>query len=178
MWTYISNTPSRVPLTVSLISHATNHCLTAQANMSSGPIIVQNIISSRPHNPFQNPEGGTFGWTDTHAQMIIVEMQFQVMLKSVRFAGHLHTIPGSALSESSIIAWAGMSRKKRTMYWGNIMKGWELGFKWGSLLYLLFDSASLRLILSFLFTDISWTTPALSSCGACRSSDDLSSESF
>jgi len=116
-----------VPLTVSLISHAANHCLTAQANMSSGPMIVQNIISSRSHNLFQSPEGGTFGWTDTHAQMIIVEMQFQVMLNSVRFVGQLLSIP--ALAERSIgITWAvrELSRRNRTKYWGNtIVNSWD-----------------------------------------------------
>src|SRR5258707_2569528 len=36
--------PSCEPFTVSLISQAANHCLTAQANISSGATIVQIII--------------------------------------------------------------------------------------------------------------------------------------
>ena len=59
--------PSSDPFTVSLISQAANHCLTAQANISSGAMIVQIIIFTRRDNPFQYPDGGTFGWTDTQS---------------------------------------------------------------------------------------------------------------
>src|SRR5260221_3166743 len=80
--------PSSKPFTVSLISQAANHCLTAQANISSGAMIVQIIIFTRRHNPFQYPDGGTFGWTDTHAQIIIVKTQLHTILYSDRLTGH------------------------------------------------------------------------------------------
>ncbi len=33
----------------------------------------------------QKPDGGMFGCIDTHAQMIVVDKQFHVILNSVRF---------------------------------------------------------------------------------------------
>jgi len=106
------NQPFSKPFTVSLISQAANHCLTAQANISSGVMIVQIIISTRRHNPFQYPDGGTFGWTDTHAQIIIVEMQLHMILYSDRLAGHATSVPGSALFERTI-------GSASTPYWKN-----------------------------------------------------------
>src|SRR5258705_8741325 len=91
--------PSSEPFTVSLISQAANHCLTAQANISSGAMIVQIIIFTRRHNPFQYPDGGTFGWTDTQAQIIVVKMQLHTILYSDRLTS---TVPGAALLERTI----------------------------------------------------------------------------
>jgi len=94
--------PSSEPFTVSLISQAANHCLTAQANISSGAMIVQIIIFTRRHNPFQYPDGGTFGWTDTQAQIIVVETQLHTILYSDRLTEHASSVPGSALFERAI----------------------------------------------------------------------------
>jgi len=96
--------PSSEPFTVSLISHAANHCLTAQASISSGAMIVQIIIFTRRDNPFQYPDGGTFGWTDTHAQIIVVNTQLQTILYSDCLTGYASEFPGSesALLERTI----------------------------------------------------------------------------
>jgi len=91
--------PSSKPFTASLISQAANHCLTAHASISSGAIIVQIIIFTRRHNPFQYPDGGTFGWTDTHAQIIVVETQLHTISYIDRLAGQAFSVPGSALVE-------------------------------------------------------------------------------
>lgn len=48
-------------------------------------MIVQNINLSRRHNARLWLRGGTFGCTDTHAQMNTVERQLQTMLYVVRF---------------------------------------------------------------------------------------------
>jgi len=77
--------PSLVPFTVSLISLAAKNCLTAQAKTSSGAMIVHIIVFNLRRRARQSPEGGTFGCTDTHAQMIMVAKQFQIILNNVRF---------------------------------------------------------------------------------------------
>src|SRR5258705_201215 len=95
--------PSSELFTVSLISQAANHCLTAQANISSGAMIVQIIIFTRRHNPFQYPDGGTFGWTDTQAQIIVVNTQLHTILYSDRLTGYASgSILGSALLDRTI----------------------------------------------------------------------------
>src|SRR5260221_13603728 len=96
--------PSSEPFTASLISQAANHCLTAQANISSGVMIVQIIIFTRRHSPFQYPDGGTFGWTDTQAQIIVVKTQLHTILYSDRLKGHASSVAGSALFEWSTSA--------------------------------------------------------------------------
>src|SRR5258707_10681819 len=94
--------PSSKPFTASLISQAANHCLTAQAKISSGAMIVQIIIFTRRHKPFQYPDGGTFGWTDTQAQIIVVKTQLHTILYSDRLTRHESSVPGSALLERTI----------------------------------------------------------------------------
>jgi len=67
-----------------LISLAANHCLTAQARISSGATTVQNNIFILAQNPCQvRFSGGTFGWTEVHAQSTMVKIQPQVTSKSV-----------------------------------------------------------------------------------------------
>ena len=68
-----------------LISLAANHCRTAHARTSSGATIVQNINITLANSPLVRPRGGTFGWTDVHAQMKTVRTQ-------------LHATPNSVLS--------------------------------------------------------------------------------
>src|SRR5260370_32896084 len=91
--------PSSKPFTASLISQAANHCLTAQANISSGAMIVQIIIFTRRHIPFQYPDGGTFGRTDTQAQIIVVNTQLHTILYSDRLTAHTSSVPTSSLRE-------------------------------------------------------------------------------
>jgi len=67
-------------------------------------MIVQIIIFTRRDNPFQYPDGGTFGWTDTHAQIIVVNTQLHTILYSDRLTGYAAELPGSdsALLERTI----------------------------------------------------------------------------
>src|SRR5258707_7208760 len=94
--------PGSEQYTVSLTSQPATHCLTAQANISSGAMIVQIIIFTRRHNPFQYPDGGTFGWTDTQAQIIVVNTQLHTILYSDRLTGHASSVAGSALLERAL----------------------------------------------------------------------------
>jgi len=72
---------------MSLISLAANHCCTAHASISSGATVIQNIILTLAKSPPIRPSGcgGTFRWTDVHAQMKVIKIQ-------------LHAIPNSVLS--------------------------------------------------------------------------------
>ena len=116
--------PSSKPFTASLISQAANHCLTAQANISSGAMIVQIIIFTRRHNPFQYPDGGTFGWTDTHAQIIVVRTQLHTILYSDRLTMHASSVPGSALLErASAPCWK--SERISTTYCKDMVQCYE-----------------------------------------------------
>jgi hypothetical protein len=47
--------------------------------------MVQNIIHILRNNADSLLRGGTFGWTDTHVQIMIVDTQLQIMLKRLRF---------------------------------------------------------------------------------------------
>jgi len=73
-----------------LISLAANHCRTAHASTSSGATIVQNINFTLANRPPVRPRGGTFGWTDDHAQMKTVKTQ-------------LHATPNSVLDGSRAV---------------------------------------------------------------------------
>src|SRR5258708_4121352 len=117
--------PSSEPFTASLISQAANHCLTAQANISSGAMIVQIIIFTRRHNPFQYPDGGTFGWTDTQAQIIVVRTQLHTILYSDRLTGYASgSILGSALLErASAPCWK--SERISTTYCKDMVQCYE-----------------------------------------------------
>ncbi len=68
---------------MSLISLAANHCRTAHASTSSGATIVQNINLILVNSPPIRFCGGTFGWTDVHAQIKTVTVQLHTTLKSV-----------------------------------------------------------------------------------------------
>src|SRR6266498_2924568 len=68
---------------MSLISLAPNHCRTAHASTSSGATIVQNINLTLVNSPPIRLCGGTFGWTDVHAQIKTVKIQLHATLNSV-----------------------------------------------------------------------------------------------
>jgi len=77
--------PGCLSLYVSRISLAAKNCLTAHASTNSGATIIQNISRSRFHRAFHLFSGGTFGWTEVQAQMMVVETQLQIILHNVRF---------------------------------------------------------------------------------------------
>ena len=68
----------------SRISFAAKNCLTAQANTSSGAMIIQNINLNLFQRAFHGFGGGTLGWTDVQAHIIIVETQLQMIPNKVR----------------------------------------------------------------------------------------------
>ena len=73
--------------------------------VSSGAMIVQNIIFNLLRSAPQRPEDGTFGCTDTQAHIIIVDRQLQVMLSRLRFNGQRASgDAGSALGENCSIS--------------------------------------------------------------------------
>ena len=68
----------------SRISLAAKNCLTAQANTSSGEMIIQNISLNLSQRAFHRFGGGTFGCTEVQAHMIIVKTQLQTIPNKVR----------------------------------------------------------------------------------------------
>jgi len=94
-------------------------CLNQVSQPSSEPFSVPDLPSSKPlpdrpsqykfwsydrpnhhlHPSPQYPDGGTFGWTDTQAQIIVVERQLHTILYNDLLTGHASSVPGSALPE-------------------------------------------------------------------------------
>ena len=87
MNTLCYHAPGYLLLYSSRISLAAKNCLTAQANTSSGAMIIQNINPNLFQRAFHGFGGGTFGCTEVHAHMIIVETQLQRMPNMVRCNG-------------------------------------------------------------------------------------------
>jgi len=82
---------------MSLISLTANHCCTAHASISSGATVVQNIILTLAKSLPIRPCGGTFGWTDVHAQMKVVKIQLHAILNSVLGGCGLESVTASML---------------------------------------------------------------------------------
>ena len=59
---------------------------------------------NRFHHAFHRFGGGTFGWTEVQAQIIIVEKQLQTMPNNVRFNVEFDSTGVSALSTNMGVA--------------------------------------------------------------------------